>query len=133
MPSTSTPKTIDDVLTEARYLLNDVGVAGSPYRFSQTVLLQLLNSALREVYRLRPDAAIGNFSQGILTYNTSTTYLAADLGTGIAFPFDERLFFSPVVYYVAGRAELADDEFVDNNRAMTLLSAFRNQLVGPGG
>lgn len=130
MPSTTTPKTIDDVLTEARYLLNDVGVAGSPYRFSQALLLQLLNTALREVYRYRPDAVIGNFTQGVLTYNLTTTYLLADLGTAIAFPFDERLFFSPVVAYVAGKAELADDEFVDNNRAMMLLSAFKQQLTG---
>jgi hypothetical protein len=130
MPSTTTPKTIDDVLTEVRYLLNDVGVAGSPFRFSQAVLLQLLNTALREVYTLRPDAVIGNFTQGILTYSSTTTYLLADLGTNIAFPFDERHFFAPVVAYVAGKAELADDEFVDTNRAMTLLQAFRVQLRG---
>jgi len=133
MPSTTTPKTIDDAITEARYLLNDVGVAGSPYRFSQAYLLQLLNTVLREVYRYRPDAVIGNFTQGVLAYNQMTTYLLADLGTGIAFPYDERLFFAPVVAYIAGKAELADDEFVDSNRAMMLLQAFKQQISAPGG
>ena len=134
--SNTLTKTIDDVMTEVRQLLNDVGVGGSAFRFSQALLISYLNTALREVYRLRPDAFIGNFTQGILnTYSTIVTYVPADFGLnpGTPFPVDDRLFFNPVVFYIVGRAELADDEFVDTNRAMTLLTAFGKQLTSGGG
>ena len=133
--STTTTKSIDDCLTEARLLLNDTGIAGSAFRFSNAVLLAILNSALREVYRYRPDAYIGNFSQGVLSNNLATTYVEADLGLSPAttFPLDDRLFFSPVVFYIAGRAELADDEFTDTSRAAQLIQAFRGMISASGG
>lgn len=130
--SSTTTKLIDDAITEARAIINDTDSAA--YRFSQTLLMSLLNTALREVYRYRPDAFIGNFSQGVLSNNTPVvTYTTADLGTNTAFPIDDRLFFSPVVLYIAGKAELSDDEFADDNRAMTVLNTFRAMLISPGG
>lgn len=139
---TQVTKTIDDVVTEVRQVLNDQLV---PYRYSDNWVLQVLNTALREVYRLRPDAYIGNFTTGVLGSNLVNTYSIADLqvANGVAnplppvpatpFPIDDRLFYGPVVFYVIGRIELNDDEFADNNRAMSLLQAFRAQLIGPGG
>lgn len=128
--STTTTKTIDEALLEVRYLLNDSGVAGSPFRFSNDQVIRVLNTALRELYAIRPDAFIGNFVQGILSNNAVVTYTSADLGLSpnTPFPVDDRLFYAPVVNYCAGRLELADDEFTDNNRAMTLLMSFRQQL-----
>lgn len=132
MASTAT-KTIDDAVNEIRMLINDNDPDG--YRFTQTQVLQKLNTALREVYRYRPDAYVGNFTQGILSVNSPVTYVLADLGLNPAtpFPLDDRLFFSPVVFYVVGLLDLTDDEFADDNRAMTVINAFRNQLIGPGG
>ena len=127
-------KTIDDAVAEARNLLNDTAAFGQPYRFTTVTLIGLLNTALREVYTLRPDAFIGNFTQGVLSNNAVVTYVVGDLGLNplVAFPIDDRIFFAPVVAYIAGKAELADDEFVDSNRAMSLLGAFRAQLTGKG-
>lgn len=132
MASTNT-KTLDDAVTEIRMLINDTDSLG--YRFTQAQVLQKLNTALREVYRLRPDAYVGNFSQGVISVNSPMTYTVADLGLNpaTAFPLDDRLFFAPVVFYVVGMLDLTDDEFADDNRAMTVLLAFRNQLIGPGG
>lgn len=132
---TTVAKSIDDVLSDVRVVLNDTGLGGSPYRYSNAVLISYLNTALRELYRLRPDAFIGNFTQGVLSINTMNTYEEADLGLTPAtpLPVDDRLFGSPLAYYIAGRAELADDEFADDGRAMTLLQAFRAQLGNPGG
>lgn len=132
MASTAT-KTLDDAVNEIRMLINDNDPDG--YRFTQTQVLQKVNTALREVYRYRPDAYVGNFTQGILSANSPMTYDPTDLGKNpaTAFPLDDRLFFSPVVFYVVGMLDLTDDEFADDNRAMTVLAAFRNQLIGPGG
>ncbi len=131
MSSTDT-KTLDDCINEARIILNDEGFAGQPFRYSNARLLAILNTALREVYRLRPDAYIGNFTTGVLSNNLATTFVEADLGQDPAtpYPLDDRLFFSPVVYYLAGQAELADDEFTDSSRAQSLLTAFRQMLTG---
>lgn len=130
--ATTTPKAIDDVLTEARATINDSTV---PFRFTSTLLVSYLNTALRELYRYRPDAFIGNFQTGLLSQITVPTYSTADLGLTPAtpFPVDDRLFFNPVVFFVAGRTELSDDEFTDSGRAMTLLQSFRAMLISPGG
>lgn len=131
--STTAAKTIDDLMTEVRATLNDVGINGAGFRFDNSLLLNYINTAFRELYRYRPDAWIGNFTSGILTAASIPTYTADDLGTGEAFPVDDRLFFNPVAFFVVGRAELADDEFTDQSRAQQLMQSFRAMLIGPGG
>jgi len=129
---TQTTKTIDDVQTEVRMILND---NETPYRYSEASIAQILNTALREVYRLRPDAYIGNFTSGQLSANLANTYTTADFGLTPAttFPLDDRLFFGPVVFFIAGRLEIEDDEFADDQRAALLMAAFQKQLTGVGG
>lgn len=132
--SSTTTKTLDDAVAEIREIINDSNAAFG--RFTDAQVLQKINTALREVYRYRPDAWIGNFTQGVFTNNGQIpTYDETDLGLlpPTPWPCDDRLFFSPVVFYVAGMLDITDDEFSDDGRAMTLLTAFRNQLIGPGG
>lgn len=128
--ATTNPKLIDDVITEARETIGD---SVEPFRYPTAMLMGFLNTALRELYRYRPDAFIGNFVQGVLSYNPVPTYDVTDLGTDTSFPADDRVFFNPVVFFVAGRAELSDDEFSDQGRAMTLMQSFRGMLITPGG
>jgi hypothetical protein len=118
------------------------GVVG-PTRNSDTLYLTYLNSALRALYSVRPDAFIGNFSQGILSAVTILTYDTSDLQApdGVPnslpptpptpFPADDRFFFNPVVAYIAGRVELSDDEYTETSRSQQLLAAFVQQLKGP--
>lgn len=143
--ATATSKTIDDAISEARAMVNDAtfinGVL-SPTRNSDTLYLAYLNSALRALYSIRPDAFIGNFTQGILTQATVLTYDTTDLqmpdGTAnpmppipiTPFPADDRFFFNPVVAYIAGRVELSDDEYTETSRSQQLLAAFVQQLRG---
>lgn len=131
--STTVSKTLDDAVNEIRMLINDNDPDG--YRFTQQQVLDKLNTGLREVYRYRPDAYVGNFQQGILSVTPVVTFAVTDLGLvpQTPFPLDDRLFFSPVVFYVVGMLDLTDDEFADDNRAMTVLTSFRAQLIGPGG
>lgn len=128
--SSTLAKTIDDAITEARYLIAD---ARAPYRYADTVMLAHLNTALAEVYRYRPDAYIGNFTTATLGSNPVTSYAPGDLGIGTLFPLDNRMFFNPVTFFMAGRAEISDDEFTDNSRATGLLASFRAMLIGEGG
>lgn len=131
--STIATKSLDDAVNEIRMLINDNDPDG--YRFTQQQVLDKLNTALLEVYRYRPDAYVGNFSQGILSATSVLSYAPSDLGQLplTPYPLDIRLFFSPVVMYVVGMLDLTDDEFADDNRAMTVLQSFRNQLIAPGG
>lgn len=129
--ATATKKSIDDCFTEARAIVND----SDAERFTDELVMTKFNTALRELYRYRPDSLIGNFVQGVFSRNAQMTFVVADdLGQvpPVDFPVDE-LYFSPVVFYIAGMLDLSDDEFADDNRAMTLLTSFRAMLIGPGG
>ena len=130
--STLVPKSIDDVMTEARAAINDSTL---PYRFSVQLLLSYLNTALYEVYRYRPDLFVGNFTAGILSTVSIPTFVQGDLGQAPAtpLPVDPRLAFNAIVYFVAGRAELSDDEFTDEGRAQLLIKSFQQMLQAPGG
>lgn len=127
--ATTDTKTIDDSLFEARTIVNDTQV---PFRNPDTTLLIYLNTALRAVYAVRPDAYIGDFSSGVITNNAVMTYDATDLGLVPAtpFPVDDRLFFSPVVAYIAARIEIQDDEFTESARSAQLMASFVQQLQG---
>ncbi|MDP9112281.1 MAG: hypothetical protein M3O20_01210 [Acidobacteriota bacterium] len=132
-------KTIDQCLIEARQMVND---SVAPFRNSDQTLVSYLNSALNAVYTIRPDAFIGNFSQGILSVTKIIQFDTTDLQTidgganptppspATPFPLDTRQFFNPVVAYIAGRIELADDEYVDTARSSQMLASFRQQLIG---
>jgi hypothetical protein len=124
---TQTTKSIDDLVLEVREIVNDQQV---PYRYSSAWILQVFNTCLRDLYRIRPDAYIGNFTSGQLSANLVNTYSVTDLGQtpATAFPVDDRLFFGPIVFYTVGRLEISDDEFTDNNRAMTLYKEFKDQV-----
>ena len=127
--SDTSSKSIDDALFEARTIVNDTQ---QPYRNQNSTLIVYLNTALRLLYSLRPDAFIGDFSSGIITNNAVETYYTTDLGLSppTPFPVDDRLFYAPVVSYIAGRIEISDDEFSEDSRAVQLMAAFKQQLEG---
>jgi hypothetical protein len=118
-------KTLDDVVSEARLMLQDRRV---PYRYTQADLASAVNTAMRELKRLRPDVFLSYDPENPITL---PNYVEADIGAlpAKAFPIDE-IFFQAIVFHVVGKLQLGDDEFAVDNRAMTLLAAFRQQLVG---
>jgi hypothetical protein len=126
---TAVQKSIDDCLLEARLMVND---AALPYRNTNDTLIEYLNTALLAVYQVRPDAYIGDFSTGIVTTTTINMYQITDLDLAPAtlFPLDPRMFYYPVVAYIAGRIELADDEFTETSRSAQLLASFKQQMQG---
>ena len=112
-------KSIDDSLIDARVILNDSGGE----RYTDADLISDLNSAVAQTKSIRPDAFI--LGEALPEFTT------ADLGLGTPtdFPLPE-IFYQSFVYYLAGNAELRDDEFAVDNRAMTLLSVYRRNLTG---
>ena len=115
-------KTLDNLVDETRLMLKDRRV---PYRYTQTDVLESINCAFREVKRIRPDIYL-NVAGDIALPN----FVEADLGLGTPTPFPiDETFFMAVVFYSVGKLQLGDDEFTLDNRAMTLLSSFRQLLL----
>lgn len=115
-------KTLDILVDEVRLMLKDRRL---PYRYTQLDVLKTINSGFAEVKRLRPDV----FFDATGTVIPLPDYDEADLGINIPFPIPET-FFVPVVFFVVGKLQLGDDEFAVDNRAMSLMAAFRQQLLG---
>lgn len=109
-------RTVGNLLTQAREILNDS--AGERYTTAQ--LVSYLNDAVQEARSLRPDLFIGAYDVPIVDLTASDT--AED------FPLTHQ-FFVAAMYYVTGRAELRDDEFAVDGRAMTLMQALKSKLV----
>ena len=111
-------KTVNDVVSEARILLNDTDP--QLYRYSTADLVTYLNNALLEMRRIRPDAFRAYIGESTPSYTTT------DLSS--AFPVSE-IFFTQCVFYVTGMAELRDDEFTVDGRAVTLMTQFSAKLL----
>ena len=115
-------KTIDNAIAEARAILQDTDPTGPANRYSTADLVAYLNNGLLEARKLRPDL----FRE---YYGVDTpSYEEADLGQDTPFPID-GMYFSPIVFYITGSAELRDDEFTVDARAVTLMGQFTAKLV----
>lgn len=106
--------TVADVFAEARVLLQDTVV---PYRYADAELIRILNIAIMEARRLRPDLFLGQF-----------TSLPAFASTGDAFNL-EPMYRPAFVYYLVGRAALRNDEATEDARATVLMNKFAAQLL----
>jgi hypothetical protein len=108
-----------------------------PYRYEQDELILILNTAMTEIKRLRPDAFAGT----LLTANTPQFHDPADgsppvgyIPTTDPWPIDEQ-FLAPVIEYIAAYAEFRDDEFVDgaasseSGRATLFMQRWVQRLV----
>ncbi len=112
-------RTVAQVLTSVRTITQD---QLQPYRVPDAELILYVSEAIGEARRVRPDMFISNFRNTIPIYEEST--MATDT-IGIA-----DMYFSQVVNYVAGRADLREDEFAVDGRAMSLMNAFGIALTG---
>ncbi len=113
------PKTIQNILTETRFLLQD---SVEPYRNTDVAILDIINSAMYELKRVRPDVWLGSYGAPLPQYTDTAIDLAQEV------PFDQ-LFFRPFIYYIVGSIELQDDEFAVDGRAAAMLRMFTVTLV----
>jgi hypothetical protein len=134
-------KTYQNILDEARVLLQDTDADG--YRYDNEALLAILNRGMQELARLRPDAFWDLFDgENILVPevvdtdaepDTDPDEVDEDEDSEIALSASFNLpmqFYSPLVAFVVGSAEIVDDEFTEDGRAMMLLQSFKSQVLG---
>jgi hypothetical protein len=116
---------IDSAVANVRELLQDKQV---PYRNATVEIVGVLNIALVEARKLRPDLYLPELA----SYEPSF-FIEADLGLEppTAFPIDP-MYFAAIVEYIVGYISMEDDEFAVGGRAVTLLNRFAQKLVGKG-
>lgn len=120
------PKTYQDVLTEARVILQDSD--SSKYRVSDIDLVAKLNRSLQELYRMRPDAFYNSYDfETDASEPTVGEITVARLSREFA---PDMMFYTAIVYFVVGSAELLEDEYTTDGRAATLLAGFRQAVIG---
>jgi hypothetical protein len=113
-------KTYQTAIDEAREILQDTE---TPYRYSDGILLNILNRSLQELGRIRPDAFWDTFT----TDDIVIPEVAA--GTlGDAFPLPMQ-FYLPIVSFIVAWSEVLDDEFTVDGRAAMLLAGFRQSVL----
>jgi hypothetical protein len=124
-------KTYQNLIDEARTLLQDTDATDN--RYTDSDLLEHLNRGLQEIARIRPDAYWDAFdTDDIVVAEIVTTDSDPDDDTELGLSADFALpmqFYSTLVYFVVASAEIVDDEFTTEGRAMQLMTQFKNQLL----
>lgn len=123
-------KTYEDLITEARQLLQDTD--SSAYRWDDTYLLNTLNRGLLELGRIRPDAFYDLYNANSLNIPEivdDDAAVAPQYDWATAFQLNMH-YYSPLISYVVGSIEVTDDEFAVDGRAMILLQQFHNTVTG---
>lgn len=115
-------RTIAQLIDEAIFILQDEDMD----RYTPTRMLEIVNRAMSEIQRVRPDAFFDSYDETTDDV-TITSYTLANYASE-NFPVPE-MFYPAVVAYVAGAAELIDDEFSNDSRAGLLLTRFGTSLV----
>lgn len=103
------------VFEVARQILQDDGT-----RYPSAQLLGFLNEGIEQVWTVRPDIFVGRYTAGV------PVVLEAALADPLPVP---RTLTQALGEYVAGRAELRDDEFAVDGRAMTMREQLKIRLL----
>lgn len=85
-------------------------------RYSDSQLLEYANDGVKEAFRIRPDFRLGTYTSSL------QTYLATDT---VPIPEQYQMLLK---HYVVFRAEMRDDEYVDEGRAAFFLQRFERSL-----
>ena len=110
------PFTGQRVIDRAQEILQDT--AGVRYPIAD--LVDYLNEGIVAIRRVRPDLFIGQYTTPLTAVTEGTL--------ANALPTPDSV-FEGLAYYVAGRAELRDDEFAVDGRAMTMMGRLNTNLL----
>lgn len=109
--------TVEDYVADARLLLQDS--VDAPYRYSDELLLDGLNTGIYEARRLRPDLFLDRFDA--LPQFTTVDTTAVDI---------DAQFRRAFVYFIAAHAHMTDEEETEDSRATNFMTRFGTMLVG---
>ncbi len=107
--------TVSDYVTYARVLLQD---EVSPFRYPDNDLVTGLNLAFSEAKRMRPDMFLGVATVPFFTANDTTAVTL------------DPMFQMAFIYRMVAEAELKDEEYTQDARAVALLGQFKQILTG---
>lgn len=116
----TTLETVADYISDARTLLLDTI---SPYRYDDESLIISLNVSLLEGRRLRPDLFVFECGGRVPHYSTR------DIESKTAVPIEEQ-FRLAFLHGVLGHALERDQEDVQDQRAVTMLTIMASLLIG---
>jgi hypothetical protein len=106
--------TVGKIVDYSRVLLQDTL---EPYRYPTASLIDNLNVALLDARRLRPDLFLYT-STDVPSYSATSEIVDIDQQYRMA-----------LVYYVAGTAQMRDEEDVTDARAMLFMQKFTSLLI----
>jgi hypothetical protein len=110
------------IIAEARVLLQDVlPTSGGVLRYSDAEMFQGINAFMTEVRTKRPDLFLPIGLRTAIPF-----FSTADMNT--AFPLSTSV-YTAFVYYLVGRAELREDTWADDGRAVAMLNKAVSQLL----
>lgn len=115
--------TVSETIRNVRALIQD---EQTPFRYSDTDLVQYLNEALATMYRIRPDLMVG---QGWAVEATLT--LPAD-ATAVLPAVVTDWYFAPLVDWISGRAFMRDTQYGEGGVAVVLFDKMRAALLTTG-
>lgn len=111
-------KSSTQTLGDVRAFLND---RTAPYRYDDADLLQYLEEGIAVMYRLRPDFHV-----------VATQPTGLSLSTTLPAFIERDGYYPALCDYVVSRAEMRDDQYVDEGLAMLLMQKFQSALLAAG-
>lgn len=128
--------TWQDLILEARELVQDTGNNDCPIRYPDAMMLNALNRGLQELARIRPDAFYDKYDSNSLNVpEIADTVIVNTVIWTDNFDLD-RKFWVPLVHYIQGSVWLSEDEYnrgQDGNphssRAAGALRLFRKHVL----
>ena len=108
------------VIKQVRYQLQDEDATN--YRYADERLVETLNMALLDIWRLRPDLFLA--TNWILA-----EYTVGNLVDSTVLPIDD-IYFSTVVKLIVGYIQLENDSVTPDSKAATMLGTARTELQG---
>jgi hypothetical protein len=114
MTPNSTLETVEDYISDARVLLQDVIV---PYRYDDPSLLVALNVTMLEGQRLRPDLFLFWQPKSFIEVDNSQVCI-------------EKTFRLPFVFGTVAHALARDQEDYQDSRATAFMNVFQSLLIG---
>ena len=116
-------RTLGTLVAEARTMLQDkIPTSGSAYRYTNDEMFEAINGMMAEIRTKRPDLFLPVGLRKPLPYYSAATDME------LPFPLDTSC-YSAFVYYLVGRAELREDTWSEDGRAVSMINKALAQLL----
>lgn len=125
--SATSSRTFGMMVAEARTLLQDkLPTSGGALRYTDDEHFESINGWMAECRVKRPDLFLRAFGRKSLRQPLPYYTAARDINT--PFPLDLSS-YNTFVWYLVGRAEMREDTFSDDSRAVTFLNKAISSLI----